>query len=82
MVATPKRQLTDDERREKRRPKACRRCRRPHGGDVYVSFRGLCSECSTAAVTQSIVAMASKSGPEYERWKAKMRAYADRELSA
>lgn len=63
--------------RERRRPEKCRRCRRPHG-EVYVSFRGLCTECSIAAVAESNRSMAERSGPAYERWKKKMAAYAKR----
>lgn len=60
--------------RERRRPAKCKRCRRPHG-EVHVSFRGLCTECSVRAVTTNIRSIADRTGPEYEKWLKAQRAY-------
>ena len=33
-----------------------------------MSFRGICTECSTAAVADSIRQMNARKGPRYEKW--------------
>lgn len=39
-----------------------------------ISAKGLCSECSVAAVESNVVQMVARSGPNFQRWREQMAA--------
>lgn len=76
---TPTKTTAED--REALRPGKCKRCRRPHG-EVHVSFRGLCTDCAIAAVTDANRSMAERKGPAYDKWVESMSRVVEEARSA
>lgn len=56
-------------------PRHCTRCG-IHTKAKNLSNRALCIECSTSAVERNLIALETKTGPEYEHWRECMLAYA------
>jgi len=55
-------------------PRYCTRCGRQLIASV-LSRRGICVECSTAAVEENLIALDTKTGPGYTRWRDAMLKY-------
>jgi hypothetical protein len=53
----------------KQRRALCRECG-ASGNDTHISQSGLCGPCGDARLKRQNDALISKSGPEYDRWRA------------
>lgn len=47
-----------------------------------ISSRGYCADCGIARLEASVLDMACKSGPDYEKWRRGMHSFAQRLLDA
>lgn len=63
----------------RRRPVECKQCHRKATKTRVMSFRGLCPDCQEANITRAVVAMATRTGPEHERWLENMARAVNRE---
>lgn len=50
--------------------KRCKRCHKGRTASRHISARGLCPGCAETAYIANARALATKSGPEYEHWRA------------
>lgn len=54
----------------RRRPEQCKECGRKPEGLTTISYRGVCSVCSSEAQARNMIGLKLKDGPAYDKWKA------------
>ena len=60
-----------------KRPSECKECGSVATDRNIISYRGLCARCAYTRTAQNTASIATRQGPEYERWRAALQRYAD-----
>lgn len=53
----------------RRHPVKCQKCSGKPAAGFRISSRGLCVMCSAVAMTRNTIAVKTKQGPEYDKWR-------------